>query len=324
MNDGEDWFTDTGTSIDYSHTLVNDYTSTKFDYSPYTVTFSIVHDDRPDDATYLKTVTIVQEPGIYIVPTINEDPLTGPKGKPLHWGYVYVDAGENSEQLTLAQYDDASNEDKDTEYRYDHLWRVVNYSSGGRDIFEINVTVLPKDSEFVIGDPRTDSEDRVRTDEPYFQEAHYVGGGDNLRTLEYYYPTEQSDRTVNMIAPSYKVSTKLSGIEHGGITYAKARERCASLQENGFPAGRWRIPTKAEIRFISMLSSLGFFEWQFGGDYWSANGAVYVNKENGVVTDSGKSMETGVALLRCVYDSWYWGGDQIDNLEQFTWGDAQR
>ena len=123
-----------------------------------------------------------------------------------------------------------------------------------------------------------------------------------------------------MVAPAYRISTKLSGIEHGGITLEKARERCASFQENGFPAGRWRLPTKGEVKFISQLSSNGYFEWQFGGDYWSANGAIYVNRNTGEVKDSSPA----VALLRCVYDSWYWGDDQVENVEQFYWADAER
>ena len=130
-----------------------------------------------------------------------------------------------------------------------------------------------------------------------------------------------------MLAPAYRISTKLSGIEHDGITFDKAKERCASFQENGYPAGRWRLPTKGEIRFISQLSALGFFEWQFGGTYWSANGRVYVNKDTGEVRDPRKGdplFDRNIGLLRCVYDSWYWGEDQIYELTQFTWGDAQR
>ena len=123
-----------------------------------------------------------------------------------------------------------------------------------------------------------------------------------------------------MVAPIYRISTKLSGIEEGGITFERARQRCASFQENGFPAGRWRLPTKGEVKFISQLSSNGYFEWQFGGNYWSANGALNVNKETGVIVDS----DPKVALLRCVYDVWYWGDEQVDNVARFYWADEPR
>ena len=72
---------------------------------------------------------------------------------------------------------------------------------------------------------------------------------------------------------------------------------------------------------------MGFIELLFnnGGVYWSANGAIKVNGEK-VEDDSSKT-----ALLRCVYDSWYW--DKVDGLNgdprwpdrtKFVWGDKER
>lgn len=315
-NGGAEWLSVQGDYIAFSHTLNNNYTNSYFDYSPYTVSFTVVHADRPEDPHYRQEVSVIQYPGIYIDYTVNTDPLTGAGGKPLHWGYVYVD----TQQYTLAQYDEDSNNDKNTAWRADHLWRVVNYSEGGTDMYDIHVSVLPEGSEFILGDPRVDQVNNLRPEEDFFKDGPAIEGG--TRSLKWYYPTEESSRTVNMIAPSYRVSTKLSGIEHDGITFEKARERCASFQENGFPAGRWRLPTRGEIRFISRLSNNGTFEWQFGGKYWSANGAVNVNKNGGAVTDVVPA--PSIALVRCVYDSWYWGDDQVSNLEQFTWADAER
>jgi hypothetical protein len=128
------------------------------------------------------------------------------------------------------------------------------------------------------------------------------------RQLAYYYPTEASERTRNMLAPSYRVCSKFGGIEFGDISLEYARYRCAAYQEDGFPAGRWRVPTEAEVSFIAQLSANGAFDVLFnvGGRYWSANGAVLVNA-NGVTPVSNNS-----ALLRCVYDTWYWGEDQSE------------
>ena len=151
--------------------------------------------------------------------------------------------------------------------------------------------------------------------------------GETPRTLTWYYPTEKSNRTANMLAPSYRVSSKFNGTEFGTITKPYAEYRCAAYQEDGFPAGRWRLPTKAEVNFIAQLSAKGFIELLFNnnGVYWSANGAIKINGAN-VVDDSAKS-----AMLRCVYDSWYW--DKVDGLEgdprqgvrnKFVWGDRER
>lgn len=322
------WFEDTGSAIRFNHPLNNDYKSRNaFDYSPYTITYMLVHADRPDDASYRQQQTITQYPGIYIQATPNPDTKTN--GQFDHWGYVYVNGGQyllgnaNTPGTYLGDV-----KGKNDAWKDDHIWRIVHYSSGGTDMYRIDVTVLPEGSDLVIGDPRQAESDLLRPASDFFAQAPYVvqdaeGNytvGSGTRTLEHYYPTESSDRTVNMVAPIYRISTKLSGIEQGGITLERARQRCAAFQENGFPAGRWRLPTKGEVKFISQLSANGYFEWQFGGDYWSANGAVNVNKNTGVVQDS----DPKVAMLRCVYDVWYWGDRQVDNVGQFYWADEAR
>jgi hypothetical protein len=141
------------------------------------------------------------------------------------------------------------------------------------------------------------------------------------RPLMYYRPTEKSSRTAKMLAPAYRISTKLGGTEFGNIDEAHAKWRCAGYQEDGFPGGRWRIPTKSEIRFIAQLSAKGVFESMFKGDYWSANGVVTVNKDSGSVTDNPSAT---TALLRCVYDAWYWGDEQWNPRNEFVWGDREQ
>lgn len=362
-----EWITNTSTTIEFSHTLQNDYTKNDFDYSPYTIEFDIVHDDLTEGVypynEYLKHITIIQYPGIYIESCMNSDseiratsdnsgtpfyPIASEKpwlNKP--WGYVYIDngrfirTGNNSEP-----YYKLSTDNNKREYQ----WRTVWYTGGGRDIFRINVTVLPNNSEFVIGDPRIDGydttvpvlgysfvndgdapgdavlQDRTR-EASNFTPARVVDGDVNTslawtgetRPLTYYRPTENSDRTENMLAPAYRISTKLGGTEFGTITANQAKWRCAGYQEDGFPGGRWRIPTKSEIKFIAQLSAKGVFESMFSGVYWSANGVVNVNRTNGTVTSSTADM----AYLRCVYDAWYWGDEQWNPRTEFVWGDRE-
>ncbi|MBQ9462551.1 MAG: hypothetical protein IJU68_02710 [Bacteroidales bacterium] len=326
-DEGKDWLQDLGGVIRYSHTLNNDYTTDLFDYSTYTIVFDVGHADSREAwmEKYDKHVKIVQNPGLYLHATPNPDTWTGVTGDttPDHWGYVFV----NDDQYTRTRYDADLKlvpADEKEAWRLDHIWRVVHYSSGGTDMYRIDVSVLPEDSEFVLGDPRQSTVDNLRTGmDEYFATAPAIEGGE--RSLQWYYPTEASDRTVNMLAPAYRISTKLSGSEYGGTPLEQARMRCASFQENGFPAGRWRLPTEGEVRFISNLSAHEVFEWQFSGNYWSANGAVNVNKANKTVT---RVPYVTVAMLRCVYDSWYWGDERVLDgngvPSQFTWGDAQR
>lgn len=328
-----DWLqvSETSSVIEFYHPLINDYTDPLFDYSPYTITYTIYHADHKDDATYVRHQKLVQTSGIYIESTPNPDTKTN--GLPDHWGYVYVD----NDQLTRARFEaDNENWKTDNAYRLENIWRVVHYSSGGTDMYKVNVTVLPESDGFVIGDPRQDDEDNLRSfkDAPYVtvdSDGNYVDHPDDTRTLQHYYPTEASDRTKDMVAPSFRISTKYSGTEYDGTPLEQAKYRCASFQENGYPAGRWRLPTMGEIRFVSQLSANGVFEWQFSGNYWSANGAVFVDKTNKTVTPATRDF----ALIRCVYDTWYWGDEQIptpgrpgstniNEYNEFRWADAKR
>jgi hypothetical protein len=316
-NPDASWLVDEGDAIRFKHNLVADYELTTFDYSPYTIRYTLMHLDHRDDVVYRQDQTIVQYPPIYLECTPNPDMADG---KLDHWGYVFVD----NDQYTRADYDRDLEEAKkqpgykEQTFKDEHIWRVVHYSSGGTDMYKVNVTVLPSHSGFVIGDPREDTETDLN---------HTFASDQYGHTLEYYYATENSDRTKDMIAPSFRISTKLSGTEYGGTGLEQARYRCASFQENGFPAGRWRLPTMAEVTFVSQLSANGVFEWQFSGNYWSANGGVYVNKDAKTV----EPKDLSVALIRCVYDTWYWGDDQVPVVDEqgvfinsFTWADAKR
>ena len=214
----------------------------------------------------------------------------------------------------------------DDPVRYPNL---ATYTVDGKNAEEIwnNLTILEK--------IRSGSEEYKETSPGVYQRigfnvADALYGDEPRRPLKWYYPTEKSTRTENMLAPSYRVASKFGGTEYGGsyfkdLSKEYAEYRCAGYQEDGFPAGRWRLPTKAEIHFIAQLSAKKAFEFLFGDTvYWSANGAVQVNKGN--VTNSSAT----TALLRCVYDSWYW--DKVDGLEGdprhdpevFVWGDKER
>lgn len=388
------WLTNTSTSINLNHPLVNNNTKDDFDYSSYTIDFDIVHTDLEEGShtysQYLRHITITQHPGIYIERLRNSDTqiqkrvndgkdqgLYGyPDGKEpwtdKPWGYVYVNGGRFIRHETTSH---TGTEDAyfslHSSNKKEYQWQTVWYTGGSKDIYDIHVTVLPSNSTFVIGDPRLNTVNNLNDASGYPNLYEFtVGGkdlnqkwedlkvlenlrpniaeypevsygvwrrtgfnaadalyGDEWRSLQWYYPTENSSRTENMVAPSYRISSKFSGIEFGNLDKKYAEYRCAAFQEDGFPAGRWRLPTKAEINFIGQLSAKGFFEFLFnnGSVYWSANGAIKVSGTS-VVDDASST-----ALLRCVYDSWYW--DEVDGLEgdprhnprdRFVWGDKER
>lgn len=350
LNDGQDWLVDIGSAIAFSHPINNVYTDTNFDYSPFTITFTIAHQGS-NDTRYQKEVTIVQSPAIVISALKNSDNTfvnTGItwSGKKIHasehWGYVYEDGRqivrsqvtkneqnqwviypENNANIgTYISYFKSLYPDDEAVQNFsneDFHWRVVWYTGGSLDLFKVDVTVLPDNSDFVIGDPRTDQP--VDLGEP-FKTADALEGGQ--RSLTWYYPAEKSSRTSNMIAPGFRFASKCGGVEFDNLNETQAKLKCAAFQEDGFPAGRWRLPTKGEIRFIAQLSANGAFEYLFSNNqkYWSANGAIKVN--NGQVDD----VSDATALTRCVYDAWYWGDTQTnhptDGRAHFYWGDAER
>ena len=323
-NEGKDWFEDKESAIEFTHSLNNNYKDPVFDYSYYVIRFVLVHADHPESKEYRKVQTIIQYPGIYLDRTPNPDTIKdkGTSSTTEHGGYVYINDGQYSKK----NYED---ENKPAE----NLWRVVCYNGGGTDMYKISVTVLPPDQDgtgFVIGDPRSTTSVIYRPNNIPYVAARYikadgkVSGPEEKRELGVYYPTDETSRTENMIAPAYRISTKLSGTyTNTKISKEQAQYRCAAFQENGFPAGRWRLPTMAEISFSSQLSANKVYEWQFSKEYWSANGVVYVDDASGSVTPKPNATE---AFVRWVYDSWYWGDDRVldsDGLPSiFAWGDV--
>jgi len=390
----------TKTVVEFNHKIDNNYKNADFDYSPYTITFTLKHKDLGDGVGIEKTVTIVQYPAIYIDALSNSDadycdPIgttkfyekanqtTNPTS--VYWGYVFVDGGayrpENWSRYDEANYlyrDDAwVNSDnakwvsgvrqtrlgyndpmffklKDADpanqalMRQEYQWRTIWYTGGSLDMFQINVSVLNAEDNkegFIIGDPRCTTIDNLnyKFESPNptllpsrpIVEGEFTGfevapsldrkngqfeyneqeGKTTKRGLRYYYPTESSSRTKNLLAPSYRISSKFGGVEFSGERYGigdvekrYAEYRCATYQEDGFPAGRWRLPTKGEIKFIAQLSANGVFATLFTNNrtYWSANGPIKISGRNVEETNDD------VALLRCVYDTWYWGEDRAE------------
>ena len=95
--------------------------------------------------------------------------------------------------------------------------------------------------------------------------------------------------------------------------------RCATYQEAGYPAGRWRIPTEAEVAYIYRLQALGVIPRLFqesNSAYWASSGRAVnsytANTLTANFTNNPNVGGAGRAGVRCVYDVWYWGEDKVD------------
>ena len=175
-------------------------------------------------------------------------------------------------------------------------------------MYVVTVSSLPTGSSYIIGDPRTEDKDNFYN----FSSATWLYGSNHR--LAYYYSTDtDGDRVNNMIAPSFRIASSYGVTTN--MSYSDAKKGCASYQEDGYPAGRWRIPTKAEIEYMVMLAEDGKIPILLSTDsyYWGSNNTAY--KANGWTS-------TSKSFVRCVYDEWYWK-DKCTKTT-FTWGDKKR
>ena len=87
------------------------------------------------------------------------------------------------------------------------------------------------------------------------------------------------------------------------MSYFNARRRCAAYQEDGYPAGRWRVPTTAEFKYIAKLSGEGKIPHLYsdGKLYWTST-EYCTYSTSGTIAESNST--SGEAFVRCVYDEW--------------------
>ena len=277
--------------ISLIHDLKNDMNATS-DYTEYIFTFDVVHSDQE---AYKESVMVEQYPMIAIKADLNS---------------VYKDDSNSNNDNSNNGYVRINNKNDGTNSNWDAV-RGLEGSNKNPNRYIIAATSLTAASsnDYMIGDPRS-KEKAVLTG------LSEDGNGNNLA---YYYPTNTGDETKTMISPEFMVASSY-GVCSGSMEYDDAEKRCAAYQEDGYPAGRWRVPTRAEVKYIIQLSGWSIIPVLFnnGSNYWSAHDVVVNN--NGTFND----VNTDKAFVRCVYDTWYWGTGQLDDKDKFVYGDKQR
>ena len=311
------WITydDVSRTFSINHALNNDITDSAFDTSPYVFTFEIRH---VDDHNYTTgDIVVTQYPAMYIKAEESN-------------GYVFV----NNSQDSVNQIKDSNN---------NSIGVVVDPSgvkngtgdNNNTNQYTVYVTTLPSDSPYVIGDPRIGTVSNVTT----------LNGLSNN-----YKPT--AENTQNVISPVFKIASSYG--KTSALWYDNAKTRCAAYQENGYPAGRWRLPTKAEIEFLVSLSEKGkipslftvdrsyfdYYRWYYISYYWAGGNFGYgpyevIDFSDKTQTDqfnnqsyyfsynrSGDTTNYHSVYTRCVYDTWFWG-ESKDSDHMTTWGGYQ-
>lgn len=286
-------------TISFSHALRNDLSAGKgnYDSAPYTIKFRIRHTDAKD--VYYEDITIVQYPAMLI--TCHPNRVVNSKGG----------VSVNNSTSTSHNYGGAHG---------------LTGNNKNPNMYVIKTTVLPDESPNLLGDPRSLTVNNLTNWNPAIQSAPGIENLNVNRQLSNYYPTIETEDAWNIIAPKFRIASSY-GVTNQ-ISYANAQKRCASYQEDGYPAGRWRFPTQAEIAFIVQLSADGVIPELFspGNDYWCAGGRA--NPQEGGGVSISQTTGSGSGPVRCVYDEWYWENSAYprmpDNNVTFTWGDAAR
>jgi uncharacterized glyoxalase superfamily protein PhnB len=121
----------------------------------------------------------------------------------------------------------------------------------------------------------------------------YVESWENAQNIKIGGLTSGHD---NIIAPLFKIQSTY-GVANYKVNFNIAQKRCATYQEAGYPAGRWRLPTLAEIAFVVSLQNKGVLNSMFtnSNGYWvSSGGSLLNNTSSGGTTGTG-TIGTGTA-----------------------------
>ena len=224
---------------------------------------------------------------------------------------------------------------------------AFNLRSGGnstvsQDYFTTNITVTSfnesnntytVNSESVnyrIGDPRV----KASSIYPDFSLNPYLKnetGNQNTAVTEAWSSPgdilicSQAEDDRNIVSPHFLVSSGLTELLVGQIpeTFLAFVKRGASFQEAGYPAGRWRLPTEAEVAFIAARQADGTIPDIFNRDvpYYCASGRWVIIPSSGTNLTFGTDVNQQIRVwnsnyyiyqlldAKFVYDLWYWGDE---------------
>lgn len=293
-----------GDNLVFTHTLDNDLSSSDLDYRDYYYTVRIRHADNHDFTEELK---ILQHPAMSIVSELTRGHQSGSYWAP---DYLFV----NGNSRSVSRWDTVEGTDR---------------TSNNRNMYVITVSQFASDSDMEIGDPRTATPTNAaglditgNSPAPANAPALY---GTTPRTLTYYYQTSPEMADEYKVAPKFRFCSAYGQLGSNSLTLADATKRCAAYQEDGYPAGRWRLPSTGELLFIANICAKELIPPLFssGQSYWTATGAYRYNQENGGSVEP-RTFDAATTRLfsRCVYDEWYWENtdEMVQNSTYHTTG----
>lgn len=313
--------TDGRVSFTLTYNLNTNMSGRNMDITPIEWTIRVSH---ADDATVTKDVIIYQYPSIY-----GEQRRTGPimsnsqlndnnnsidprytflNGVRFHYSEDRTDCVIANNNVNIGSITGGSPKSRDklilTVSTLASLTGVTAYTDGGTTITF---------SDISIGDPRS----KISYPMTYQNRAwSRTDLGEAPNYIDNYLVADPAKNHV--IAPRFMFpaghlgSNRANNSANTGGSWRAAAEHCAAYQEGGYPAGRWRLPTEAEVAFCRQLQQYEYIEGLFfdTNAYWTASGTYF---ENGAVHDPGNNT---TASVRCVYDLWYWGEEPLNSSKQ--------
>ena len=257
-----------GNTIKLTHALNNNMLSDDFDFTPFTFVFTIQHIGDP---TYKKEITVVQYPAIYAVAQPNTDYGNGGGNQGGASGQGGAANSDNGFVWVNGYQGDNNGNNKD-------FFGTANgrsNTSADPNMFVFTVTTT-EGTNYIIGDPR-EQEYTYDADDARWSSSPAIYDGRANRELKYYYGTavaspkytnangqtgtiyandaaaQAAEPNINMIAPKFRLASGYAVLVTGATevrTLENLKKRCASYQEDGYPAGRWRLPTLSEFQII--------------------------------------------------------------------------
>lgn len=304
-------------NVTFEHELDNTRSDndTDYDFLVQTTVVRIYHKNNP---SIYEDITFVQYPAMYV--TVN----AGYEGNK-RWNYINVNGNSWENWITSGS---AGNGCPTYNGKKVYWVGVGGKSSANHNLYQITVTAFDSTTpNYLIADPRAAAQNITLF-------KGYTHKYNNTTDTSPDYPVQPDQFNVkeikgyrgtlvenaeNLVAPEFIIASHCSSCANAD-NYMYAEDsgyyRCASYQEAGYPAGRWRLPTVAELEVIGKLCAQDKLPQIFvdGVAYLSASGSF--NNQGGSFTPTTKQAQS----VRCVYDTWYWKDKCNDeSMKELLW-----
>ena len=287
--------------VTFHHLLDNTRSDTDTEYD-FLVQTTVVRVYHKNNKNIYQDITFVQYPAMYV--TVYDGDLANKN-------YIHVNGNTYKSWTTSGSAGNGCPSYNETKV----YWVGIGGKTDAKtnpNIYKVTVTAFDATtSKYIVADPRAEAKD-ITIFDGYnngntSQAPDYPVQPDqrNVTTIKGYRGTrvEGSD---NLVAPEFIIASFCSTCSNADAYFyseSSGYNRCAGYQEAGYPAGRWRLPTTAELEVVGKLCAQKKLPQIFENNiaYISASG-TFLNNNGNFSASTSKQAQS----VRCVYDTWYW------------------